>query len=161
MTLKKDLATFVSNKSNEDLMRLLKNAQRMSGSRKAEDAKTLIYKEWGARSQAFLQGKKVQIMEADGVLSAFGYHVGDYGVTDKVTRRAILATVMESPIPPINDPYYVAEWGAPRSKRRARKLIRTLHGLIANASKKGGKHRQALKRAIGDWSDDLAYLQST
>ena len=160
MTLKKDLAAVVPSKSNEDLMKLLKNAQRMSGSDKAEDAKTLIYEEWDARSQAFLQGKKFKSWRQTG-FSAFGYHVGDYGVTDKVTRRAILKTVMECPIPPINDPYYVAEWGAPRSKKRVRKLIRTLHGLIANASKKGGKHRQALKRAIGDWSDDLAYLQST
>jgi len=63
-------------KSNKELMVFLHNVSnnvKPSQLERAAELKKAIYAEWSVRNKDFLAGRAVEKMQADGVLSAFGY----------------------------------------------------------------------------------------
>ena len=148
-------------KSNKELMVFLHNVSnnvKPSQLERAAELKKAIYAEWSVRNKDFLAGRAVEMMQADGVLSAFGYRVGDTGVSKQRARLAILALVLEAPIPPIVDPEYTREWGLPKSEARIQKLTRTLKGLINGVERRSSNSRVAYARALTQWQSDLAIV---
>lgn len=93
----------------------------------------------------------------EGLLSYMGYHVGHSGQLRK-QRRDILERVMESTLPKIISPEYIADWGEPRSQQRLRKLA---DSLAAFRSDRERKVKTSNDEAIRDWTDDLQYLKET
>jgi hypothetical protein len=80
------------------------------------------------------------------------------GVTNGVSiveRKAILKEVYEREIPPVFTPNYLAEWGAPGSSARLKKMAETLAAFARNAKRRG---EVELDVAISDWEDDLRFL---
>lgn len=148
----------LQDKTNEQLMTLLHNIMRHSNEDRARIAKEKLYTEWHKRNKAFTSGRATSVMAAEGVLSAFRYHVGDGGVTDDKKRQQILDHVLEAPIPPIVSEDYTKKWGAPNSHARKKTLLRTLHGFISGVNHRGEYSRDRLGRAKSHWQQDIAYV---
>ena len=72
----------LENRTNQQLMTMLHNTISHEDRARALAAKNRIYAVWAQRNQKFISGEEVEMMDADGVLSAFGYHVGDNGITN-------------------------------------------------------------------------------
>lgn len=73
----------------------------------------------------------------EGMLSAFGYHVGKVqGLPDEV-RKLILNDILVSELPLVNGPDYMRQWDEPRSAARLQKLNRTLASLGTNERGRG------------------------
>lgn len=93
-----------------------------------------------------------------GVLSFMGYHVGDSSSLSSHQRRLILDYVFAEQIPKVNDPGYMATWGAPGSDKRLRKMADSL----ATFARSAKLNRHADKSvAVFEWESDLAYLKRT
>jgi hypothetical protein len=89
------------------------------------------------------------------VLIAVGYSVRSGGPSQSA-RRAILASVIEGPLPLCHDPEYMARWGAVGSLQR---LLQTATNIAAYC--RIAKLREAnLVEAIAKWEADLAWLKA-
>ena len=148
------------NKSDRDLMKLLHNAINHPDKERAMAAKQQVYSEWARRNHLLCTGADIPITFCDGVLKAFGYGVGDDGITRAAKRHVILDHVLEAPIPPVMDVSYTREWGEPNSTKRRTKLLRTLKGLISGRERMKSYHQSSYSRAIGQWQEDLNYLSA-
>ena len=146
-------------KSNKELIILLHNCIKSSDMKRADNIKQLVFEVLTTRNKKFLTGGSIDVMDADGVLSAFGYHVGDDGIKDDFARQRILRLVLETPIPPILDRNYVAEWGAPSSPERLLKTLAALHGFIGNKRSQSPNRQVSYTRALEHWEKDLKYLE--
>lgn len=146
-------------KTDKELMVLLHNTMNHSDRERANAKKDEVYKIWSFRNKLFTSGKKINAHPWDGVLSAFGYHVGDNGINETEKRHKILNHVLEAPIPPVRDPSYVKEWGKPNSRKRIIKLERTLIGLYKGFSKIRTNRQISYERAINQWKLDLQYIR--
>ena len=146
-------------KSNKELIILLHNCIKSSDMKRADNIKQLVFEVLTTRNKKFLSDGSVDVMDADGVLSAFGYHVGDDGIKDDFARQRILRLVLETPIPPILDRNYVAEWGAPSSPERLLKTLAALHGFIGNKRSQSPNRQVSYTRALEHWEKDLKYLE--
>jgi hypothetical protein len=91
---------------------------------------------------------------AIGMLSEMGYHVGTTEGLPYVERRFILDQVHDICLPPLNDRFYMLEWGEPRTPGRLRKTAETIAALARNAKRR----RLDLQAACDDWEGDLDYL---
>ena len=146
-------------KSNKELIILLHNCIKSSDMKRADNIKQLVFEVLTTRNKKFLSDGSIDVMDADGVLSAFGYHVGDDGIKDDFARQRILRLVLETPIPPILDRNYVAEWGAPSSPERLLKTLAALHGFIGNKRSQSPNRQVSYTRALEHWEKDLKYLE--
>jgi len=149
----------LNRKSNKELIILLHNCMNSRDIKRADNIKSLVFEVLAQRNAAFLKKGLGPVMEADGVLSAFGYHVGEEGIKDDEARHRILALILETPIPPILDRSYVLEWGAPSSPQRISKTLAALHGFIANKRTQSPNRQVAYTRALEHWDKDLKYLE--
>ena len=150
----------LENRTNQQLMTMLHNTISHEDRPRALAAKNRIYAVWAQRNQKFLSGEEVEMMDADGVLSAFGYHVGDNGITNATKRHVILNHVLEAPIPPIKDKEYTIKWGRPQSIRRAKTLVSTLYGLVQSVRRRNAYNQTQYQRAMTHWQEDIAYLEN-
>ena len=147
----------IPSKSDKELMSLLHNALKHQDKKLTTQVISEIYKVWRSRAVLAQLGEYKTDLDADGVLSAFGYHVGNFGITDAGQRQKLLALIFEADLPPVLSPEYILEWGQPSSKQRLRKLSRVLRGLVSSKSKQV-PNKKSLKRAVDHWKDDLSFL---
>ena len=146
--------------SDSELLRWLHNADRHPDLERAGPVKDAIYTVWRLRQESFNDGKLSATLAADGVLSAFGYSVGDFGLRNPEERQRILNLVLEAHLPPLVSPSYLQEWGMPNSEKRREKLMNVFSSLAFGASQMRGKHKAARENAISDWNTDLEYIVS-
>jgi hypothetical protein len=92
---------------------------------------------------------------AEGILSAFGYHVGETNGRPDRVRRLLLDDIFSVHLPPINSRAYMSEWGSPTSAGRLRKIADTLASLTRNEKRRG------LEFAPKQREMDLEYLHQT
>jgi hypothetical protein len=93
--------------------------------------------------------------EKEGLLSVFGYHVGLSSTLSVLGRRAILDRVYRTPLGPDNPRHIRAEWGAPSTSQRLRKLANTIASLTRHAKR---NRFGSYGVAIQEWEEDLYYL---
>ena len=89
-----------------------------------------------------------------GMLKHMGYRVGENGKGEKARRRILNQVIHQAKLPNVRDPYYVAEWGGPKTKERLYKLADCLATFARNASRSRGS-----ELAIQHWEHDLDYLR--
>ena len=92
-----------------------------------------------------------------GLLKYMGYAVGKNGESQSI-RRQILTSVFElTSIPKIDSPEYVRSWGTQRSASRLRKMAESIAAFARNNKRSPNSSLDA----IGDWEDDLSWLEKT
>ncbi|TBB32452.1 hypothetical protein [Rhizobium ruizarguesonis] len=94
----------------------------------------------------------------DGILSFFGYQVGQSSRISSSTRYAILERVFRIVLPPILPGSHMALWGMPNSRRRLQKMAEAIAAFARNAKR---RQTSSYDRAIGDWEHDLQGLHDT
>jgi len=94
----------------------------------------------------------------NGMLNAFGYHVGKTNGIPSCARRHILRFLFEERLPLVYDTAYTAEWSRPATAGRLKKLAETIAQLVKNAKRNTGLD---YAEAISEWEDDLSFLWST
>lgn len=92
----------------------------------------------------------------DGMLSYFGYRVGNNGVS-RSARRDILDRVFSQELPYAFPGDYMDKWGEPESPERLQKMANSLAAFTRNAKRKNGD----VDAAVSDWESDLDYLYDT
>ena len=125
-----------------------------------------VFAEWRKRKQSgeFFKWRSVRTPSGiakidsirspdEGMLSAFGYHVGKVQGLPTEIRKLILDDIFLSELPPINGREYMQSWGYPRTSPRLRKLDRTLAMLGTNEKGRG------LALAPEQRQVDLDYLE--
>jgi hypothetical protein len=123
-----------------------------------KDAEILIQaikKEWSRRKLLYDQNKYKPTTPKDGMMGAFGYHVGNSGEPLKI-RRIIIDDIMITDLPLIQSPAYTAEWGEPKSQKRFNKMKYFFQQMIFQNNKRNRDN--AFDKAITEWEDDLNYL---
>jgi hypothetical protein len=93
--------------------------------------------------------------DKEGLLSAFGYHVGFSSPLSVLGRRAILDRVYRTPLGPDIPSHIRGEWGAPSTSHRLRKLANTIASFTRNAKR---NYFGSYGVAIQEWEEDLYYL---
>ena len=88
---------------------------------------------------------------SEGIMSTMGYRVGDTQGIKKEYRQLILLEILKGPLPFVDSPSYMREWGADSSIMRFNKLKRFFNGEI-NSPLQRNNHR-----AITEWKNDLAW----
>jgi len=83
-----------------------------------------------------------------------GYQVGRLAGRPKAIRRAILAEMYQSILPPILPPEHMREWGSPKSAKRLNKIAEA----IASFARDAKRHNGRLDEAIQEWESDLKFL---
>jgi hypothetical protein len=94
----------------------------------------------------------------EGVLKYLGYQVGKSSNLVSPLRAAILDRVFSGQLPPVFPPQYLADWGAPASAGRLRKIVESIAAFTRNAKRRSD---QRLDQAILDWEHDLKFLHDT
>ena len=149
----------LQNRSSQELMVMLHNIMRAQDTDAAKTRKKILYQELANRNRALCSGQNIDVMPSDGALSAFGYHVGDRGITKAEQRQLILTYLLEAPMPPVVDREYTKSWGSPNSLSRKEKLLKTLKGLASGAKKRRAHERDSYERALSHWEQDIKYVQ--
>lgn len=93
----------------------------------------------------------------DGILSYFGYHVGNTISLEDSERRQILDHVFRAHLLFDIPEFVKVEWGPAETASRLKKMANTIASLTRNA--KGRKNLSAYRLAIAEWESDLAYLR--
>jgi hypothetical protein len=130
--------------------------------------RSAILHEWGNRNQqaennehfkwrairtpAGLERIGVISSPSEGMLSAFGYHVGQVKGRAQRFRWFLLDDIFTSVLLPINGPDYMRKWGHPNSATRLKQLNLTLAMLGTNERGRG------LELAPSQRESDLEYL---
>ena len=145
------------NKSDQTLISYYKRCYELQNQRPDALGKMQeIENTWKSRLELVKNNQYEFDIENEGMLAAFGYHVGDFGITDNRVRHKLLDIIMNSKyLPPIhmNTTMYTYEWGLNDIKKRIRKIKRFFHGEIEAA-----KNRKTMKRAVSHWQCDLNYI---
>ena len=89
-----------------------------------------------------------------GLLRHMGYTVGQAGLPVR-ERQRILKDVFTTVLPHVNSAAYMAEWGAPHSAERLRKMAVSLASFYRTARRKANPP----ELAISDWEQDLGWLK--
>ena len=156
--MSRDYSHVIPRKRDEDLMKLLHNASKHRDAELGHHVASQVFAEWRSRSGQFINDPTACSLKADGVLSAFGYRVGEFGVRDSKERLRILKLIFNAEIPPINDPSYVRSWGRPKSQQRKRRLASVIASLIYSTKRKSPGKQFA--NALKDWTGDLQAIAS-
>lgn len=146
-------------KSDADLIKLLKNANQRRLDPRAGVLIERIFAVFQKRSLEFLRRNRNVELNAQGVLSAFGYKVGHDGVKDPEIRHQILDLIYQIDLPPVLNQDYMREWGAPKSVQRKAKLIRVLSKFIESCKRRKA-NKLSYRLAVADWENDLAYVSA-
>jgi hypothetical protein len=88
-------------------------------------------------------------------LSAMGYRAGVSGL-DEGSRRRILRSAFEGPLPFVESSAYMEGWGSPTTAERLKRIAYHLSNMIDTH-----RHRTNLHVAVHDWETDLAWLKNT
>ncbi len=89
---------------------------------------------------------------SEGVMSTMGYRVGDTQGIRKEYRINIMIDVLTEPLPFVESPSYMQEWGEERSITRYNKLKNFLSGEINSPLQRNNF------RAISEWKEDLEWV---
>jgi hypothetical protein len=151
------------NKTDAELLILLKNCHERfdSDPSKAKKIITAVNHQFKKRQKVASSIPYLYTIRQVGVLKAFGYEVGDTGVTDDQKRQFILDVVVELEIPPIDqgspDEFkrLIASFGEPNSRSRIRRLTKLLEHYVNEF----GNYKYG-KRARNHWLNDIKYLES-
>lgn len=95
--------------------------------------------------------------EQVGMLSFFGYKVGEEGVVTSERRNILDKLFVERALPQLNSHEYVKEWGLPRTATRLRKMAESLAAFCRNAKRRTSAQ---MSKSIDDWEADLAWLKA-
>ena len=90
---------------------------------------------------------------AEGIMSTMGYRVGDTQGIKQEYRTMIMIEILKGPLPFVESPSYMREWGEDGSLDRYNKLKRFLNGEINSPLQKNNY------RAISEWKEDLIWLE--
>lgn len=91
----------------------------------------------------------------EGLLKLMGYSVGRGEGQAPHVRRAILAEVFSSHLPPLISPEYMKEWASPSSAARLQKMAESIASFTRNARRRSD---DAMSDAIKNWEQDLRFL---
>ena len=104
-------------------------------------------------------GKRTKVDTDDwiqeGVLKFMGYQVGSSNGLSSNLRRRILEQIFEGTLPPVFPPFYLDQWGGPKSAVRLQKMAESIAAFTRNAKR---KRTAKLWGAIKDWESDLRFL---
>ena len=89
----------------------------------------------------------------EGVMSTMGYRVGDTQGVREEYRIMIMIEVIKGPLPFVESPQYMRQWGLDASPERYSKLKRFLVGEINSPLQRNNY------RAISEWKKDLEWLE--
>ena len=92
---------------------------------------------------------------AEGLMSTMGYRVGDTQGVKQEYRIMIMIEILKGPLPFVESPSYMREWGEDASLDRYSKLKRFLNAEINSPLQKNNY------RAIAEWKEDLTWLEKT
>ncbi len=93
-----------------------------------------------------------------GILSLSGYRVGrTRGLRQDQRRRILNWLVLKDDLRDVEDREYAAEWGAPRTSERLKKIVDS----IATFARDRKDDPRDYSMAIEHWEDDLEYLRET
>lgn len=98
------------------------------------------------------------IDHAEGILGYLGYHVGKTGEASSARRQALLSRAFEGPLPPINGPDYMDEWGRPNTPARLRKMAESIASAVRSAKRRSHADYSV---AIEHWEEDLRFLHDS
>ncbi|HEX3652003.1 MAG TPA: hypothetical protein VHU18_04180 [Rhizomicrobium sp.] len=84
---------------------------------------------------------------ADGILNAFGYHVGEVKGRPEAVRHLLLDDIFCCHLPPISSFAYMQEWGSPTTPARLKKIADTLAALCRNEKRRGLRTAPAQREA--------------
>ena len=118
-----------------------------------ETVVSLIKQEWMNRRLEEEDGPSSGV-PAEGMMSTMGYRVGDTQGIKQEYRIMIMIDVLEGPLPFVESPSYMREWGEDGSLHRYNKLKRFLNGEINSPLQKNHY------RAISEWKEDLKWLEN-
>jgi len=90
---------------------------------------------------------------AEGMMSTMGYRVGDTQGIKQDYRIMIMIEILKGPLPFVESPSYMREWGNDGSLDRYNKLKRFLNGEINSPLQRNNY------RAIAEWKEDLKWLE--
>ena len=90
---------------------------------------------------------------AEGMMSTMGYRVGDTQGIKQQYRIMIMIEILKGPLPFVESPSYMREWGNDGSLDRYNKLKRFLNGEINSPLQRNNY------RAIAEWKEDLKWLE--
>ena len=139
------------------LARLLGNAldliHRNNNVTDARAVISAIEAEWARRLDGYHAGQYKAETPPEGVLRAIGYRVGNNGLAE-AKRHQLLDFAITGTLPPVGSPAYIAEWGAPKTRRRYAKLHRVIRVLASSANTLGN-----MEVAAADWEADLKYIE--
>jgi hypothetical protein len=110
----------------------------------------LIKNEWMLRLE---EGGQSSGAPSEGIMSTMGYRVGDTQGVKQEYRILIMIEILKGPLPYVDGPAYMREWGEDASIERYSKLKRFLNGEINSPL------QQNNYRAILEWKEDLAWLE--
>jgi hypothetical protein len=143
-------------KSNRDLAKyyqtLLKRSFVLEEKLKLAECRLVIAEikiEWSKRLE---EGDQTGYPD-EGLMSTMGYRVGDTQGIKAEYRKLIMSEILEGPIPFVNSPAYMREWGSDGSLTRFNKMQRFLNSEINSPLQRNNY------RAISEWKDDLAWLK--
>ena len=110
----------------------------------------LIKEEWMNRLN---ESSESSGAPSEGVMSTMGYRVGDTQGVKQDYRILIMIEILKGPLPFVDSPHYMREWGADASIERYKKIKRFLVGEINSPLQRNNY------RAISEWRDDLDWLE--
>jgi len=115
-----------------------------------ETVVSLIKQEWMRRLEedGLSSGAPVE-----GMMSTMGYRVGDTQGIKQEYRIMIMIEILKGPLPFVESPSYMREWGNDGSLDRYNKLKRFLNGEINSPLQRNNY------RAIAEWKEDLKWLE--
>ena len=110
----------------------------------------LIKEEWMNRLN---ESSESSGAPSEGVMSTMGYRVGDTQGVKQDYRILIMIEILKGPLPFVDSPHYMREWGDDASIERYKKMKRFLVGEINSPLQRNNY------RAISEWKDDLDWLE--
>ena len=110
----------------------------------------LIKNEWMKRLE---EGGMSAGAPAEGMMSTMGYRVGDTQGIRQEYRIIIMIEILKGPLPFVESPEYMRQWGKDGSIERYKKLKRFLKAEINSPLQKNNY------RAISEWTEDLDWLE--
>jgi hypothetical protein len=108
------------------------------------------YFDWPSTEAPSGRGTLGQISSpADGMLNAFGYHVGKVNGRPEALRHLLLDDIFYCQLPPINNLAYMREWGNPSTPARLKKIADTLASLCRNEKRRGLRTAPSQRSGFG------------
>lgn len=87
-------------------------------------------------------------------LTHMGYRVGITHGLPPSERKRLLTNAFRGPLPAVQTATYMQAWGRPNTRRRLWRMAHHLQRLAALR-----KTNSSQRRALGDWAEDLRYLE--